>query len=344
MSCSTVNMASRVAVYESADGLDVESTEHYEVFRRRVLFEDVLLVTYHRETGWPYILAHAFIAFIFFFIGGMIFAANASVVAAAIFAAIGLPSLALILARLALKVDVVTVFGRRSKATIRFPWRKRRAREAYGRICSRVRQVQQQVGAENPEAEVAPAYELPPRPILSTVNLIGGAVDRRHARVAGGRREQEDGAQAVRVQRGLDVAGALGGQVRQQHVVDPRGLRVRREPLDAVAHDRIEIRERDQRDFARRAHRVRDGEDLAHGRAALQRALRRGLDDRPVSDGIGERHAELDGVRAGIGQREDDVGGRAVAAGDVGDEAAAALAAQAFEECFDAVRTMNDER
>ena len=174
----SATMASRVAVYESADGLDVESTEHYEVFRRRVLFEDVLLVTYHREMGWGFIAAHAFIALVFFLIGGTIFAANASVVAAAIFAAIGIPSLALILARVALKVDVVTVFGRRSKATIRFPWRKRRAREAYGRICSRVRQVQQQVGAENPEAEVAPQAApptemppLPPRPILSTVNL-----------------------------------------------------------------------------------------------------------------------------------------------------------------------------
>jgi len=174
----SATMASRVAIYESADGLDVESTEQYEVFRRRVLFEDVVLVTYHREMGWPFVLAHAFIAFVFFFIGGTIFAANASSTAAAIFAALGMPSLALILFRVALKVDVVTVFGRRSKATIRFPWRKRRAREAYGRICARVRQVQQQVGVENREPDVAPQPAppeemppLPPRPILSTVNL-----------------------------------------------------------------------------------------------------------------------------------------------------------------------------
>ena len=167
-------VASRMAVYESADGLDVESTEQYEVSRRRVLFEDVVLITFHRETGWAFVLINAFIAFVFFLIGGSIFGANAPPLVALIFAMIGVPSLIFILLRLAMKVDVVTVFGRRSRAVIRFPYRKQRAREVYGRLCARTRQVQEQIATENAGFEAPPPGEappLPPGPILSTVNL-----------------------------------------------------------------------------------------------------------------------------------------------------------------------------
>ena len=60
------------------------------------------------------------------------------------------------------------------------------------------------------------------------------------------------------------------------------------------------------------------------GRAVRERALRGGLDDRTVGDRIGERDAELDRVGAGGFELFDDADGVAVAAGDVGDEAAAA--------------------
>jgi hypothetical protein len=39
-------------------------------------------------------------------------------------------------------VAFVTAFGRRSKAVMRFAIRKRRAREVYGRICSRTLEMQ----------------------------------------------------------------------------------------------------------------------------------------------------------------------------------------------------------
>ncbi len=168
------SLASRQAVYETADGVEVESTEQYELSRRRVLFEDVLLVTYHRETGWPVVVANIFVFLVFFMIGGSIIAANGSVPAALIVAAFGVPSLLLILVRLTLKVDVVTLFGRRSKAAIRFPFRKQRARETYGHLCARARQIQDQIASENRGFEATPAEEPPPPPpgpILTTVNL-----------------------------------------------------------------------------------------------------------------------------------------------------------------------------
>lgn len=156
-------VAERQTIYESADGLEVDSIEQYERSRLMVLFEDIVLVTYHREVGWPMVVLNAALASVFFLIGGLIFAANGSVVVAAIFAAVGVPSLVLIMVRLARQVDVISVFGRRSKAVIRFPYRKRRARETYGHLCARARQIQEQIASENAGYETARAEE-PPAP------------------------------------------------------------------------------------------------------------------------------------------------------------------------------------
>ena len=62
------------------------------------------------------------------------------------FGAFGLPALIAFLTRLLLGVDVVTVFGRRSKTNLRFALRKQRAREVYGTICAAVRNAQRAGG------------------------------------------------------------------------------------------------------------------------------------------------------------------------------------------------------
>jgi hypothetical protein len=64
--------------------------------------------------------------------------------------------------RLTLQLDFVTVFGRRSKAVMRFVARKRRAREVYGRICSRTTEVQRAMA--EPERAAPVAIEEPPLP------------------------------------------------------------------------------------------------------------------------------------------------------------------------------------
>ena len=54
--------------------------------------------------------------------------------------------------------DVVTVFGRRSKAVLRFgSFRKQRAREVYGHVCAAVRRGQSAIVTQE-----APAPALPP--------------------------------------------------------------------------------------------------------------------------------------------------------------------------------------
>src|SRR5439155_26123682 len=125
-------LASRQSIYETPDALEIESVEQYEVSCRRVLFEDVLLVTYHRETGWGIVVANLFIFLVFFLISGLIYSGSGAIPATLIAAALGVPSLLLVFIRLILKVDVVSVFGRRSKAVLRYAYRKRRARETYG--------------------------------------------------------------------------------------------------------------------------------------------------------------------------------------------------------------------
>src|SRR5205823_1894090 len=64
------------------------------------------------------------------------------------------------------------------------------------------------------------------------------------------------------------------------------------------------------------------------------------LDHRPVRDRIGERHAELDRIRAGAHKLFDDArrrGGVGIAARDVRDHAASRLGAEMFEETLDAI-------
>jgi hypothetical protein len=138
-----VGPMSRQTVYETAEGLEVESMEGYEVTQQRVLFEDVQLVTYHRELVAVFLIVNGLMGA--FFVGITILHASLTrgdVMWSLIWTAFAAPFLIALLLRLMFQVDVVTVFGRRSKARLRFSFRKKRAREIYGQICARVRQLQ----------------------------------------------------------------------------------------------------------------------------------------------------------------------------------------------------------
>ncbi|HEX3109188.1 MAG TPA: hypothetical protein VHU41_08840 [Thermoanaerobaculia bacterium] len=135
-------IATRQRVYETDDGIIVESTDQYELSRKSVLFEDIVLVTYHREFGRVYMLVLSALALVFLGIAATAYASGAPLKVAGSIAAIAAPILIAIIVRLVMKVDVVSVFGRRSRAAIHFSFRKSRARELYGRLCYRTRQAQ----------------------------------------------------------------------------------------------------------------------------------------------------------------------------------------------------------
>jgi hypothetical protein len=155
-------LALRERVYETADGIEVESNDHYDVTRRRVFFDDVVLVTYHRPFGALFIVINSL--FVMMMVG-----LSASMAAALrtkdawpviiFWLIVATPSFIAVLLRLLLRVEVINVYGRRSKATLRYSWRKQHAREVYGRICARVRQAQR-VNEPAPERE---SPELPPQ-------------------------------------------------------------------------------------------------------------------------------------------------------------------------------------
>jgi hypothetical protein len=166
----------REAVYETADAIECESREGYEVTRKRVLFEEVLLVTIHREVGTPYVSAMAVATIVF---GGLalLFQLWGHEPAAAIpFGILALPFFIGCVVRLVLKLDYVSVFGRRSKAVMRFSLRKRRAREVYGRICSRALEVQRAMVERQSEEAVPMIDATPPLPPEDLANDAGGAI------------------------------------------------------------------------------------------------------------------------------------------------------------------------
>ena len=110
--------------------------------------------------------------------------------------------------------------------------------------------------------------------------------------------------------------------------------------VDAVDVDRIVIAHQHQRRgvvvLAKPAH---HRQRLLQGHAGLQRAQPRRLDRRTVRHRIGEGHADLDDVGAGLRQRLDDLerGRRIRIAGhQEGDEGRAALFLQFGEACVDA--------
>jgi hypothetical protein len=159
----------RETVYETADAIESESHEGYEVTRKRVLFEEVLLVTIHRETGLPYVIAMGVAAILF---GGIAFFGRKEPALGITFGILALPFFIGCVIRLALKLDYVSVFGRRSKAVMRFSFRKRRAREVYGRICSRALEVQRAMVERQTTIDIAP----PPLPPENLANDAGGAI------------------------------------------------------------------------------------------------------------------------------------------------------------------------
>ena len=151
------------SAYLADDAVDLDQSINYEVARRRVFFDDVQLVTLHRERGLWFLLLTGAWALLWIAVAIFIVAIDVDAWPYALFfLALGLPAAIAFLIRLALGRDVVTVHGRRSKIALRFSaFGKARAREAYGQVCAAVRRAQSRA----PRADVTPAESpAPPLP------------------------------------------------------------------------------------------------------------------------------------------------------------------------------------
>ena len=163
-------LAERVRTYWTDEALEVDRVDNYEIRRRRVFFDEILLVTLHTTRGFLVSILPLFLALLFAAMGLAASdapdARNAFWLGAALFAAFAVGA-ALV------PVWVVTVYGKRTRARMHFRLRQTRARQVYADICRAAADAQRalalRLSAEVPEPPPPPALplsesELPPPP------------------------------------------------------------------------------------------------------------------------------------------------------------------------------------
>ena len=153
-----------VKLFQTREALEVDEIEGYEVTRRRVFYDDVLLVTYHQFVGWSFIVAAGLLTALFALMS-IGFAVADRTLGLIVFLFSGLPFLIALVVRLIVKVDAVTVYGRRTKAQIHFAFRKGRARTVYNQISRAVKETQDRIAREIAPRPPRPAPAPPPPPM-----------------------------------------------------------------------------------------------------------------------------------------------------------------------------------
>jgi hypothetical protein len=150
------DVATRYRVYEVPGGLEVEELSFVEASRRRVFFDEVVLVTYHRYRPVAAIVVAAVFALLFAFCAAVLREPAGLRVAAGFAALGGLFGLVLV-ALLVNPYHAITVFGLRNRARIVRRLSGRRAREIYARLCREVEAAQRAARGRAPEtaAEVS---------------------------------------------------------------------------------------------------------------------------------------------------------------------------------------------
>jgi hypothetical protein len=150
-------------VFEIEDGLEVDENNFVEIERTRVYFDDVLSITYHRQAGLVYLIIIGLMAL---FLAGIavlstVMEGGRELVVAIVFACLAAPFVIAFVLRLILKVDVITVYGRRTMARMKFYFRKGTAREIYRDLALKIRARQEKAAAAQAPP---PAPSLPPAP------------------------------------------------------------------------------------------------------------------------------------------------------------------------------------
>jgi hypothetical protein len=158
-------VTTRERVFRRPDAIEVDEAEGYDVSTRRVFFDEVQLVTYHQKVGTGFVVTLLVLLTFFGFVTLVVAAQDGASGGVTALLSV-LPLLVLLVLRLVLKVDVITVFGPRTKVELHFWFRKARARQAYQQITRLVRERQQRILlARRPPAPKVPAAPIvPPAP------------------------------------------------------------------------------------------------------------------------------------------------------------------------------------
>jgi hypothetical protein len=146
------DLATRQVVYQTDEAIEVDEIDHFQIARKRVFFDDIVLVTLHRQFGAAFLVTTATFALLLLGIAAALVFAHQSDVA--LWCAVaGSPFVIAFITRLVLQQDVLTVYGRRSKATMRYTFRKAFARAKFEEITSIGRRAQARIAAQQRAAE-----------------------------------------------------------------------------------------------------------------------------------------------------------------------------------------------
>jgi len=153
--------AERVRVYRTDEALEVAYINTFEVSLRRLFFDEVQLVTLHRVRGsrtlWLLIVLSALWAL------GTLVAGPASDLFYGFLTGTAIV-FALTLVTALIRSSVVTAYGARARARIRFLYRAGKARRVYDDLCRRVAEVQGRIAAEAAAASARQLEEAFPEP------------------------------------------------------------------------------------------------------------------------------------------------------------------------------------
>jgi hypothetical protein len=144
--------SSRSYGWLTGDAIEVDEVDGYDVTRRRVLLDEVLLVSLYRRRRPGVLVTAGFGALVF---AMPVYSLRHEHTAQLVFGLFLLPFLLAFLIHLALGTDYVGIAGRRSRARMAFNLRKERAREVFELI---VREVEAAQAARRP-APAAPGTE-----------------------------------------------------------------------------------------------------------------------------------------------------------------------------------------
>ena len=124
----------QLRLYEGEEGLELDSFESGEIVRRRLFYDEILLVTLHRSINWLLLVASVAVATLFGFVALSVARSDSFEAAVVTFGLTGLPFVLIALFSSVLGSHTVTICGRRSRAKLPLGMRSARAREVFQAI------------------------------------------------------------------------------------------------------------------------------------------------------------------------------------------------------------------
>lgn len=142
-----VAFSHREYVYRTRDCFEVDEVEGYDVTRKRVFYDDVVLVTRHRFVPWATVVLTGVLAALTGLVAFGLGSELGHVAGFVLFVlTLALTTLAVVL--VAVAGEAVTVQGKRTQARMDFVLRRGRAVEVYRLACRLVRERQARIARQ----------------------------------------------------------------------------------------------------------------------------------------------------------------------------------------------------